>query len=767
MTLPLVSWLMTVYNDECFLPRALDSMLCQTYPHFEVIVIIEHNCTDKTLEICEKYAENDSRVRLFFNDARLGFALSLNRGLYLCGGKYIARMDADDTSRADRLEKQVAFMEENDDIDILGSQMQVIQQDSKTSYVTKSHDSEYIRAKLLFSDCIVHPSVMLRKEPFIANDWIYTDCEAEDYALWTSLISKAKMAIYPEPLLNYYLHGDNACVVRFDEVRQASADISQKAILSELEIDASAYPRELFGWQDNDPVPYDLRAFLSQSAELLCALSNANERLCKFEDGVFQKVLTEQWLISKRIAKAHFLSDSFSDYSGDNFDVMLREYCVLSSSKYRAAIYGAGYWTRQTLNDAGNEFPFHIVSIFDSDENKQGSVFEGMIVQPPRKLIDTGYDIILVGSTQYFVEIKRSLVAEHNTPPEKIYDISIVSDMRFHSMREDLTSICSQRDNRKAYLFCSPDYGNLGDHAIAEAERSFVEGLGYELIEFPLCHHKDFSELARYFVKSDDLILITGGGFLGSLWFDAEKLTRSIIETFTENPIVILPQTVFWEDEDVWMKEIERTGRVYEEHRNLTICARDNMTYHFLNRMYTNSEVLLVPDMVLSLDWACYYNSEAVRKNALICLKRDKESILTDEDKEYIHGIAADLCGTAFFADTDKDYPISVTQRKNELGEILNIFRSAEVVITDRLHGMIFAVVMGTPCIILDNCSKKVSSNYEWLRHIPNIKLIENVRLLKNALSEVVSHGVLEYDSSVLSEKYNELKRLITNLEDN
>jgi len=437
MNKPFVSWLMTVYNDEEFLSRAMDSMLNQSYTNFEIVIIVEYNCTDNTISICEQYARSDSRVHVFVNDERLGFPRSLNRGIALCQGKYIARMDADDVSYIDRLEKQVSYMEKNPDVDILGSQAKMISTESQSEYISKWYDCEYIKAKLLFSCCIVHPSTMIRIESFMQNNWQYPDCEAEDYALWSSLISKVKMHILPELLMERYIHGENACVVRFDEVRKASAKISRKAISSELGINVESFPDNLFGWQDKDATPYDLNRFLTQSAELLCMIYDANQRLNKFDKHALQNVLTEQWSTSKSIAKMNMVTDDYTVFTEDVFNDAINKYYSLYENNINVVIYGIGNVAAQILCDLGESFPFNITAVFDSDKGKHGQIFEGQTILSPERHIDTYFNYILVGSPLYFEEIKSILTERMYVPANLIFSIEIANDILFHVKRKD------------------------------------------------------------------------------------------------------------------------------------------------------------------------------------------------------------------------------------------------------------------------------------------------------------------------------------------
>ena len=106
MTSPRVTVLLSVYNGERFLAEAIDSILCQSYKDYEFI-IIDDASTDSTPEILKRYARKDSRIKIVTNPVNLRLAASLNKGISLASGELIARMDADDVSLPDRLEKQV------------------------------------------------------------------------------------------------------------------------------------------------------------------------------------------------------------------------------------------------------------------------------------------------------------------------------------------------------------------------------------------------------------------------------------------------------------------------------------------------------------------------------------------------------------------------------------------------------------------------------------------------------------------------------------
>lgn len=203
--IPKVSVVMPVYKGDDYLSEAVDSILNQTFSDFEFIIICD-NPTEKTEDMLNKYRQEDSRMKIYYQE-RQGLVNSLNRGFSLAQGEYIARMDADDISLPDRLEKQVKFMTENLEIGICGAWIKRIGQ--PPSYVWKVPcDYESIKSRMLFEPVIAHPSIIARKEIFLKKELAYMQDEtyAEDYGLWVRAAKEIKLANMPEILMYYRIH---------------------------------------------------------------------------------------------------------------------------------------------------------------------------------------------------------------------------------------------------------------------------------------------------------------------------------------------------------------------------------------------------------------------------------------------------------------------------------------------------------------------------------------------------------------------------------
>jgi glycosyltransferase involved in cell wall biosynthesis len=236
---PLVSILMAVYNGEKYLREAIESMLNQTYTNFEFL-IINDGSTDTTEEIIMSY--QDERIRHIKNEQNLKLIASLNKGLDLAIGKYIARMDADDISMPERLEKQVEFMERKPEIGVLGSWVEIIGKEEPMIIQHKTNFND-IRVELLFHNYLCHPSVIINNLLIKKHNLKYPNfLHAEDYGLWIQVAKYGKIEILPEFLLKYREHGENISLTLKKEQKIQDSTI-RKIQLNELGV---VFTDELF-----------------------------------------------------------------------------------------------------------------------------------------------------------------------------------------------------------------------------------------------------------------------------------------------------------------------------------------------------------------------------------------------------------------------------------------------------------------------------------------------------------------------------------------
>ncbi|WP_157971731.1 glycosyltransferase family 2 protein [Halorussus litoreus] len=206
---PDVSVLISVYNEEPYVEEAIESILTQTYDDFE-LVVIDDGSTDGTRARLRNV--DDPRMKYVENDRNVGFVRTLNQGLDMCSGKYVARMDADDVARRDRIEKQVRFLESHPEVGIVGSYWENFADETEsTQLVTVPETDAEIRWNVLLHCPFGHPTVLLRRRVLEDKDLRYSPhySEIEDYELWPRVLKHTQGANIPEPLLAHRVHEDS------------------------------------------------------------------------------------------------------------------------------------------------------------------------------------------------------------------------------------------------------------------------------------------------------------------------------------------------------------------------------------------------------------------------------------------------------------------------------------------------------------------------------------------------------------------------------
>ncbi|HSJ68103.1 MAG TPA: glycosyltransferase family 2 protein [Anditalea sp.] len=203
----LVSVLMPAYNVEKFLNESIDSILNQTFKDFD-FYIINDGSTDRTEEIILSYS--DPRIKYIRNEKNIGYIKSLNKGLELINSKYIVRMDSDDVSQLDRLEKQVQYMEDNNQVAVCGSSIIKFKENPSTaSRITQViTDAKILAFSSIFYTSIYHPSVIIRNDLLKNNNITYQEkyYYAEDKAIWLDISEYGLLSNVDEPLLYYRIH---------------------------------------------------------------------------------------------------------------------------------------------------------------------------------------------------------------------------------------------------------------------------------------------------------------------------------------------------------------------------------------------------------------------------------------------------------------------------------------------------------------------------------------------------------------------------------
>lgn len=325
--MPLISIILPVYNSEKYIYAAVQSMLDQTFTDFELIVINDAS-TDGTLDILRNF--NDPRIRLINNETNLKVVKCLNRGIDLAKGEFIARMDADDISYPQRLEKQLAYLQSHPDIDLCATWVKVFGADDFIHYPYEDH--ELIKTELLFLNIIRHPTIMFRRKPFIENKVYYNELyiNCEDYGLWVELIDRLKFATLQEVLLEYRIHEKNTSIPQSKNwnIIKRMNFMAYQVLLKRMGVEYSEDELELHLNLGFKHITHLKDKELVQYLEWLKKLARANNRSKYFEEISFlNSLFTNLLFLFRKMHKTpinyyRFISAFSSIYSLKSFSAI-------------------------------------------------------------------------------------------------------------------------------------------------------------------------------------------------------------------------------------------------------------------------------------------------------------------------------------------------------------------------------------------------------------------------------------------------------------
>lgn len=231
---PLVSVLATAYNSSKHIANAIESILYQTYPNIELILVIDP-CTDNTRSVIKEYERNENLI-IIENEDHLGIIGSYNKGLKYCKGKYIARMDMDDLIHPQRLEKQIGWLEANPQVDVVSSWMKIFDETGATKNITYRSDPDLNRITMIFYSPLSHAASVFKSEVLKTIGYREGYRSAEDYDLWVRLLKTHRAAVFPEYLYLYRTHSNQVTNEKNLQVVKDSWRKIGSNILMDLEI---------------------------------------------------------------------------------------------------------------------------------------------------------------------------------------------------------------------------------------------------------------------------------------------------------------------------------------------------------------------------------------------------------------------------------------------------------------------------------------------------------------------------------------------------
>ena len=293
MSTSLISIIMPAYNAERHIRQAIQSILNQSYKHFELI-IINDGSSDNTKAIIKSYSDN--RIRFFENEKNSGIVYCRNKGLKLAKGEFIGMFDADDVAHQEKFSMQVSFLEENKDFGMVGSWAKFIDEDGKKlsgSWKLKASPA-MIPAIMLFKNYFLQSAVLYRQECIRKFSFKEGFDILEDYIIWLEIIQEYKAWNLQKYLVDYRIHSEGVTKKHSKEKLEKEKKVFRIQLM-ELGIDATEAELELHIVIRNDQSISSIYTLKSIEKWLL-KIIESNKALGVYNSKLLARTVFNRWL---------------------------------------------------------------------------------------------------------------------------------------------------------------------------------------------------------------------------------------------------------------------------------------------------------------------------------------------------------------------------------------------------------------------------------------------------------------------------------------
>ena len=685
-----------VYNVEKYLPQCIDSIIHQTYPHIDII-LVDDGSTDSSGRICDQYASLDPRISII-HKTNGGLSDARNAGLSHARSKYVYFLDSDDYIEPETVEILRSVCEQ-DSLDILSFDVNEIIIEGRV----REESYDYWVASGTYPD-------------------VMTGCQ-----LYTALCNNHD---YKSPLQVHFFRREfltssgltfRKGIIHEDELFTSSALLrAQRA----MHIPARLYNRRM------RPDSIMTRAFTQRNSDSLHAiLREILSEHVRFHDDPATREAYDLGVrnLARTYAERYAYAFGQQDSRGHS---QFRE----MMSGLQALGYDTSRCTRRVKLR-------HLYSL----KSAVGRILPGIkkpLKSAAKSCLSLAKKAAKRVTTRFLDGEARSIIAR-------------LSETNRPGVNRIIT-------------LCVPRHGNRGDIAISLAQRKLLaENFpGHVLIELPgdLC--AGYPRLITRNLNTNDVLLTNGGGYFGSLWRNEMLAELNILRHFPHNRIIVMPQTWYYSDDGRGRKELACDRRAFSQFTDLHVFARDRNSFDLIQRegLYPNARSIHhVPDMVCSMDFTDLVPEK--RSGVLVCLRPDPEKVMDSQKQNEI--VARLLRGSGhvgFFSTNPANSPVKIRDWEAALAELLTRIAWAELVVTDRLHGMLFAAITGTPCVAFDNRTGKVSGVHEWIAGCEYVQMCGGTDEFGGAVDRAMSAPNV-WDNSELRPYFSEIVDAISGRE--
>ena len=673
---PLISVIVPVYRVEPYLSRCVESILSQTYRNLEII-LVDDGSPDRCGEICDRYAEQDHRVRVVHQENR-GLSAARNAGIARSRGEYLALVDSDDWIDPTMYEKLYAALKNS------GADMAL---------------------------CDIFPMG-----------------ENGD-----------ALPLFPFTSLPHYPSRQSAVISGMDALRRLFCEYDVRLVVAWNKL----YRRALF---KDFRFPVDKiheDDYLAPELLLRCgsiaAISHALYNYC-IRNGSIMRSLTplDRLAVAKiRCAYCAFLEEhALTKWKGNVLLPLSRQYAAAKILQPRQK---------------------------PAEERKREREIDEIV----RKTYRANRDLCDRRTRLAFCAPRLFSFLQRR------WNHLRAIDQRLRRLAVWLYTAVRQR-RCDAILLGTPEHDNIGDHAIAIAERQILADA------LPRCRVMECGGSAfRALLDAGSLRLpqlsgtrrrvffYHGGGNLGILWPEEEEKFRKLLKALSRQTVVVFPQSVYFDLSTPWGRAFfEESRRIYSAHPDLTIFLREAESFRFMRTHMPDVRVVLVPDVVTALRPLRAAFPRTGREGILFCLRRDLERTLSDRETEVLLTAIKKRYPAERITVTDMLHPSNIPLRRREdiVWKKLEQFSQFRLIVTDRMHAMLFAALTSSPCIALGSLSKKTGGVYAWIRENAYIRFCASVESFPAVLEEMDCGRAYAYRSQQAKTAMEPLYRLLRDL---
>ena len=658
----LISIVIPVYNVKKYIKKCIESVVNQTYPNLEII-LVDDGSNDGSEKICDEYSAKYHNISVI-HKKNGGLSSARNAGIDVAKGKYIGFVDSDDF--IDERMYEILYknmIKENADISLCN-----IYKFKNENEIHKTTQEEKIKT---------FEGIDIQKN--LQNNYFVM------VVAWNKLYKKDlfKTIKYPDGKII-----EDAAIIHY------LLAASNKVVMTNLEL--------YYYFQRDNSIMHN------SNEKLLDELDALYDRIKFYEKKGYQNYEFYNYTLKKYIEKFWYL---FKD---------INKYKKYNKEKYK-------------------KYFKHLKEILNK--------VKGLSKKEKLK-----YELFCRFKYLFliFCFVLKAIRIVYRKIESTSYNIvdNISCNLKY--------SKYLKKHNKKYILFNTPDHGNLGDHAIFWGEAQLLKSKGIDFIEIIARQTDSFIKKYRNRIDEDDIIMITGGGNFGTLWEKEQDRVNKILSEFKDNKMIIFPQTIFYSKDIYGQSRMKNDIAIYKKCKDILLCCRDKKSFDFANNVL-QINCKYTPDIATYLNFSNYNYK---RKNILFCFRNDKEKTVNkdmiDKIKNYINEKYKN--DKIIYVDTVEKGKFTTKKGIRRLRKFLKKVAKSKLFFTDRLHGMIFATITGTPCIAMANSSGKVKGVFKWIsKDNKYIYFAENIKDVQEILQKIDLEEKNVYNNEELKKILNEI----------